>query len=521
MKKNKTSSFILELPLRTCPKEEKELLSRFESARHLYNATLGEAKKRVMLVRQSKLFQKARNLPKNNKQRKELFQLAKNKYNFSEYSLHQYVGKLRHNIVNNIDIHTAQKLATRAFRASEKILYGTAKKVRFKGYNQLNSVESKSNVAGIRWKNNQIQWNGLCLNPIIQIKNEVVCYGLQHKTKYCRILRKVIRGKNYFYVQLILEGKPLIKDKNKLGEGVVAFDFGPSTIAIVSQNKDNKFDARLLQFCSELKSKEKQIRHYQQKIDRQRRVSNPNNYLSNGKIKKGRLQWKKSKRQLENQKQLKDVYRITSSHRKSLQGKLINETLRMGNIFKTEKVSRKWLQSLYGKSVGMRAPGMYVSGMKRKAESAGGLFLEFPPQTTKLSQSCICERQHKKSLSERVHICECGVCVQRDLFSAYLALFVEKQGEKYVLQADQAKRYWSSADTLLQTAWRTAVQSTSGGTCPSSFGKPISQSQSGSFAKEGIAKFDVRNVVLAVKSKESPKENEVVSFKTYGIINPL
>jgi len=506
-KKEKTPSFILELPLRISPKEEKELLSRFESARHLYNATLGEAKKRVMLVKQSKLTSQAKSLPKKSKQRNELFKAAKEKYKFQEYSLHEYVGELRHELVNNLDIQTVQKLATRAFRATENILYGKAKDVRFRGYNQLNSVESKSNVAGIRWRDNQVEWNGLVLKPLIYIQDEVVAHGLKHRIKYCRILRKVIRGKNRFYVQLVLEGKPFVEEENKLGKGTVCFDFGPSAVAIVSQD-GNEFRARLLLFCAELEFKEKEIRKLQQQIDRQRRQSNPNNYLPNGKIKKGRNKWKKSKRQLKNENDLKELHRTTASYRKSLQGKLINETIRMGNVFKTENVSGKWLQKLYGKSIGKRAPGMFISGMKRKAGSAGGSFTKFPTQPTKLSQSCLCGRQHKKSLSERVHDCECGVTSQRDLFSAYLGLFVEEKTGKYALQANQAKKHWSSADTLLQAAWREAVQSASGRHCPSSFGKPPCQSQSGSLEEEEIAKFEVRNAV-PVRQGESEREQSV------------
>jgi hypothetical protein len=181
MKKNKTPSFILELPLKVSNKDEKELLPRFESARQLYNAVLGEAKKRCMLVKQSKLFQQARKLDKEDKLRKELFQKSKDAYDFNDYSLQKFIGILRHNLKNNLDIHTAQKLSTRAFHAVEKILYAKSKKVRFKSYGQLKSVESKSNDAGIRWREQKIKWNGLSLNVIINYKDEVIKYGLEHK----------------------------------------------------------------------------------------------------------------------------------------------------------------------------------------------------------------------------------------------------------------------------------------------------------------------------------------------------
>ena len=534
--RSKTPSFILELPLKVSGKEEKEILSRLESGRQLYNALLGKAKQKVYLVKQSKAFQTARKIPKlkKNKQiRYEEFQKARDQYGFSEHSLQEYACGLRHNLRNNLDIHTVQKLATRAFRATEKILFGTAKHVRFKGYNQFNSLESKSNAAGIRWRNNRIEWNHLSLEPIIKVDDAVIRYGLQHRVKYCRIYRKVIRGRNRFYVQLVLEGKPFIKEKNRLGEGEVFFDFGPSTLAVVSRNKNNEFNARLVQFCSELDTKAKEIAGLQRKIDRQRRQANPKNFTGSdgtGKIKKGRLTWKKSKRQVENEKQLKEIYRVTASHRKSLQGKLINETLRMGNVFGTEKVSRKWLQKSYGKSVGIRAPGMYCLGVKRKAESAGGSFHEFPTVTTKLSQTCVCGRQEKKPLSVRVQDCRCGVYAQRDLFSAYMGLFLEKHetvnetGEKKetcILQTAEAARLWPGADKLLQAVWGSSIQSTTGKAVPSSFGKPKAcQSQSRSLASGGekiIVKFKVQDVVPdPIGIRESLKENKTFPLEPAG-----
>jgi hypothetical protein len=48
-----TPSFITELPLVVSPDWEGVLLSRLEAARQMYNACLGEAMKRVKLIRQS------------------------------------------------------------------------------------------------------------------------------------------------------------------------------------------------------------------------------------------------------------------------------------------------------------------------------------------------------------------------------------------------------------------------------------------------------------------------------------
>ncbi|MEO1378665.1 MAG: RNA-guided endonuclease TnpB family protein, partial [Cyanobacteria bacterium J06635_10] len=51
MARSKTPSFMTELPLKVDSKQERELLARFQAARQLYNACLGEALARMNLVR--------------------------------------------------------------------------------------------------------------------------------------------------------------------------------------------------------------------------------------------------------------------------------------------------------------------------------------------------------------------------------------------------------------------------------------------------------------------------------------
>ncbi len=75
-------------------------------------------------------------------------------------------------IADKIDSNTQQTIATRAFRASEKVLFGLAKKVRFKTSNRFRSIEGKTNKQGLRWKDNHLVWGKLKLNPIIDETNE-------------------------------------------------------------------------------------------------------------------------------------------------------------------------------------------------------------------------------------------------------------------------------------------------------------------------------------------------------------
>src|SRR5262245_23594927 len=47
-------TFVCEVPLRVSPAQERTLLARLEAARQVYNACLGQARRRVRLVRESK-----------------------------------------------------------------------------------------------------------------------------------------------------------------------------------------------------------------------------------------------------------------------------------------------------------------------------------------------------------------------------------------------------------------------------------------------------------------------------------
>jgi putative transposase len=98
-----------------------------------------------------------------------------------------------------------------------------------------------------------------------------------------------------------------------------------------------------------------------------------------------------------------------------------------GDCVKLEKLSYRSFQKNYGKSVSFRGPGTFVSILRRKAVNAGVEVIEFSTHATRLSQTCPnCGAIHKKALSNRWHVCECGFGpIQRDILSAWLAKYVE------------------------------------------------------------------------------------------------
>src|SRR5262245_22809952 len=63
-----TPTFLLELPLQVNSQQARRLRGHFEAARHLYNALLGEAMKRVRRMRADVRWQEARLIPRSDKQ---------------------------------------------------------------------------------------------------------------------------------------------------------------------------------------------------------------------------------------------------------------------------------------------------------------------------------------------------------------------------------------------------------------------------------------------------------------------
>lgn len=486
MPKSTPPSFVLELPLKVTPSQEKTLLACLEAARQLYNACLGEALRRLSLLREFKDFDKARKLSKG-KPRTEAFKALNERFDFSEYGLHSFAIKTKNScfIGNHLDAHTTQKVATRAFKAVKEYSLKKRGKPRFKGKDQFDSVESKSNKAGIRFREGKVLWNGLVLPCVFDHKDKhgVEAHGLSCRTKYVRIVRRKIKDKNLFYTQLVQEGLPCKKEKNHIGEGAVSLDIGPSTLALYTDGH-----AELVQFCKELIPANKEIRTHQRKLDRQRRVNNPDNYNEYGTIKKGKLSWDISNHYLKTRAKLSELFRRQAEYRKTLHGRLVNKVLTHGKNIKTEKLSYKAFQKMYGKSIGFRAPGMFMSKLTRKAESAGGKVEDLNTQKLKLSQTCHCGGIKKKPLSQRWHTCDCGVTAQRDLYSAFLGYHVTNN----TLDTSMAARSWEGAEPLLMQAVSRIQQSAKGRVLPASFGI---RRQSGSPVKADGVKAEAQDVV--------------------------
>lgn len=439
------SNFVLTLELKTEKWQEDILDKRFNIGRQIYNACLGELFKRYNTITQSKEYKKVSKMPKSRDRNKEFNKLNK-KYGLTEYSLHEFVKPMQHHFKKNIDSFTAQKIATRVFRAFEKYMLHESKRVYFKKYGELNSLEGKSNGTGIKFQNNNLVWNKLRIPVIIKENDEYAQMALENRIKYCRVLRKFIRRKYKYYIQVILEGVPPIKInketgeiKNVIGNGRVGLDIGTQTIAISSE-----IDVKLLELAPEVNNIEKEKRLLLRKLDRQRRSNNPNKYNEDGTIKKGnREKWIKSNKYIKTQNELRELQRKQVDIRKQNHEKLANYILGLGNKIYVEDINYKGLQirakettinkktgkynkkKRFGKSLANKAPSMFLTILDNKLKFNGEELYKIDTWSVKASQYNHIENVYiKKDLSERWNNFG-DYKIQRDLYSSFLIMNVK------------------------------------------------------------------------------------------------
>ena len=495
--KKKTPTFLLELPLVVEAGQSARQRAHLEAGRQFYNAVLSAGQRRLHHMRADPAWQAARAIPRTHTQeRRAAFSALRERYGFSEYAFHELAKALRVSwVADHLEAVLAQTLATRAYRALNRVCVGEARRVRFKSRGRgLSSIENKRNDTGLRFvlqkpeAGNQgfLIWKDDRLRALIDWKDPVVKYGLEHRIKYARLLQRKAsspqaRGADAcgirYSVQLALEGVPYRKLKHRVGSDTIGADLGPSTIALVPREGE----ASLTVFCQELAPDAKELRRLQRKMDRQRRAANPDNYDSMGRVKKhggktrgkGKLVWNSSKTYQKTRRRKAAQERRLAGHRKSLHGRLVHEMVAVGNTIILEKISYKAWQKQYGKSVELRAPGMFIDMLRRTVASTGGTLHEVPTRNTKLSQYCHgCGLCLKKPLAQRVHQCGCGIgAVQRDLYSAFLAAYLDPRHPDP--SHAQYQQYWESAEARLRAAWEEGYQrAKEGQTVPRSFGIP-------------------------------------------------
>ena len=259
------------------------------------------------------------------------------------------------------------------------------------------------------------------------------------KIKYVQIVRKTIRGKRVYILQIVCQGLPPAKVTR--GNKTVGIDPGISTVAYASDAEVALVDL----VPKNINQKEKLMKLLDRKIERSRRVNNPDCYHEDGTIKNGAKFKLPSNRQLRLQIRRLKAYRSLSEERQKLQGQLVNRIISQARLIKIEDLSVKGLQrrsreirinpktnrpfskKRFGKSIFRAAPSAFRNALQIRAHQLGIDFEVISPKDVKPSQyNHITQTFEKKSLSTRIYdLSEDVTGVQRDLYSAFLIGHIE------------------------------------------------------------------------------------------------
>lgn len=442
------ANFIIQFPLKTEKYQEDSLNKRFEIGRKIYNSLVNITQKRYKEMVKTEEYRKIlAYLTNDNKKDKTVWKKIndiRKQYGMSEYSFHEDVKQMQKYFKSNMDSFTAQKIATELWKSYDKLFYGNGKKVYYKKYGEFNSLEGKSNTTGIRFKDDMITWNGLKIPVVIDYDNYYEYEAMQSKICYNRIVRKYVRNKYKYYVQIVFKGNPPVKIdtdtgemKHYIGKGDIGIDIGTRTVAISS-----KSDVKILELADRVQNIENQKQKLLRKMDRSRRVTNPNNYNEDGTIKKQgnkKVEWIKSNHYIKYQNELKELYRKQADIRKYQHECLANYIISLGNKVYVEKMNFTGLQKRskntekndkgkfkkkkrFGKSLANKAPSMLFTIIDRKLGYYGEKLIEINTFEAKASQFNHFDRTYtKKTLWQRWNEFN-GIRIQRDLYSAFLIM---------------------------------------------------------------------------------------------------
>lgn len=344
--------------------------------------------------------------------------------------------------------HIASKVANAAavdvWKAFETYLYGNGKAVHFLRKGELESVASESNTTGMIYRNGVLVWNGgrcqNCIKLSIRVqepRNEYEREMLKLPICFPRIVRRWVKDRYKYYLQLILRGNP-VKKPRPHSSGRIGIDIGTQTIAYCAESK-----TELLVLADRVEANHKKKLLLQQKLDQSRRITNPNNFNPDGTVCRGggrRLHWIRSKRYEKIAGKVRELERKNAAIRKyqhtclanyllSLGDDVYVETMRFNALQRRAKETKKngkgqfQKKKRFGKSLSNRAPATFLTILEKKMCQYGGQFHKVDTATYRASQLDHTTGAYEKAeLGRRRKVLSNGDAVQRDLYSAFLLM---------------------------------------------------------------------------------------------------
>ena len=363
------------------------------------------------------------------------------------------------------------------WRAIEKCLYSEGRMIHFSKRDELPNIRAKQSNRGIVINaadhKMQFKFNGLKFGTIIKdrfendemdavleylsnpddkdrqaidtLQRDGVCIST-YRPCYAALVCKKIRGKLRVYVHITIEGAAKSKydangnSKHRLGRGSIGCDIGTQTIAYTSDTEVGI--KNLAERGSSIATSERKERLIYRAMDRSRRAVNPQNYIDDGTLIKGRRTWKCSNRYKRLKARHTELCRINAVNRHMAINEDVNHIRSLGDLFVTEPKNAKKLQikakntsvnskgrinrrKRFGKSIKNRCPGYFQAQIERKFRSTNGRYIEVSNSYRASQYDHTADEYIKKKLSDRMYKLSSGTIVQRDWYSSYLLYCID------------------------------------------------------------------------------------------------
>ena len=448
MAKKEQKCCVLTLPLLTEPWQEDIIETRFRIMEQLKNALIAKELLKLENLRRTrewKRLMESIRTSDNEKEKKQLSQKRREllrKAKFSEFDFANDMTPMQKHYVEHIAAQIAHRSASDVWRAFEKYLYGSGRMVRFHRKGTLDSIANKKAGNGMSLKDGNLIWSGgrcpdqiRLILPFQRPKTHYELEMLEKNVRNMRVVRKWIKTRYKYYLQITLEGDPVLKPR-PTGTDRVGIDIGTQTIAWSSPT-----EVGLTELAQGIKRNHAEKTALQRKMDRSRRSANPQNYNPDGTVKRGiKLRWTKTKHYLRMEGRVRELERKNADIRKYEHTCMANHILALGSEVYIEEMNFKGLQSRaketkldkngriarkkrFGKSLANRAPSMFVTILENKLKAAGGSLYKVNTRTFKASQyDHTADEYRKKSLGQRWNRLGNGDRIQRDLYSAFLLM---------------------------------------------------------------------------------------------------
>lgn len=389
MKRAKTPSHILTLPLNCEPWQRDYLDKLFRVSGNIYNNLVADRFGALKQLERTKAWKsiQARLSALYAQRKKELTgkedydKLVYEKYKplfvplfkerdelllahgFTEHSFQARVQKWRGHHRKLVNTHVAQKIASTVWQKFRAYLYGNGDEIHFMPWADFRSIEGKSNESGIVFRDEAVviarrkfpvktakaPREGSQPSPPYMYEQE----ALAHRVKYCRITRRWYPSGWKYFVQLVLEGEPPVKANPKTGEvlhpmgkGRVGYDIGTQTLAFSSGSH-----VGLVELVPEAQDIQNELRRINRAMDRSRRVMHPKMFNPDGTVidtpslppecltKRGKRNWQNSKRYERLASQRRYLYSKQAQLRIQQHQELANQLLGLGDDHYIEEMA--------------------------------------------------------------------------------------------------------------------------------------------------------------------------------------